>query len=356
MFHIVPQLNPTIECICLLNRHFSQIPDIPASLQADMETALEKRSIPTSALSPHLDPLLRIENHVICGLSPMNGRVRALFTCSEGFWANLAWALYFMELEHIDFSELSGEALLQERRHVITLALISAPDTLKSIACLEDLIQFFETYAIPDSMKWSCILFWKQPAEYQQLFRETLQSATALFQEVAVEAQPLLDQFMPDVNALLDSGEETALAPFAAKGQNDIIAYPLVMRGQAFGILWDHTRPEAQCYIGLVGILHRHIQKLETQFHNNSGFISAGAKALGDTRRVEILKALAQKPLCNLDLASMLNLSPATVAHHLIQLLREDLVTTSRQGYRVNYSLNPDKIQLLADSIRSILP
>lgn len=357
MFRVMNQFHPAVECIFLLNRHFSNLPDLPTTLRADVDAILDKHNIPPTVFLPLTEPLMQMEAHILEGLSPMDPQVRHLFACSEGLFANLAWGLYFMEKEGVDFSCLSGETLTVELHHLLAIALNCSPSTLGAIQSLQDLAQFLDCHPASDTTKWACILFWQHPAKYQQLFRKTITQATTLFQEVASEATPLLEQFLPDITSLLNSSESGSLIRNVIAGnQSDIVVYPLLMRCQGFGMIWDHTQPGEQGVVLLVGILFQHIKELEQQFGNTSALIANGSKALGDIRRVEILKALAKEPLCNLELASLLNLSAATVTHHMSPLLREGFVTTSRQGNRVNYSLHIEKLQLLAESIRAIHP
>lgn len=68
-------------------------------------------------------------------------------------------------------------------------------------------------------------------------------------------------------------------------------------------------------------------------------------KALGDEKRLKIVGLLAQKSLCVEELAAILDLSAATVSHHLRKLAEAGLVQASAEGYYNVYSLRAETIQ-----------
>jgi predicted transcriptional regulator len=76
-------------------------------------------------------------------------------------------------------------------------------------------------------------------------------------------------------------------------------------------------------------------------------------KALGDEKRLRIVGLLAQKPLCVEELAAILDLSPATVSHHLRKLVEAGLVTASAEGYYNIYSLRAETLREMSKRLLS---
>ncbi len=70
-------------------------------------------------------------------------------------------------------------------------------------------------------------------------------------------------------------------------------------------------------------------------------------KVMGDPRKFEILKLLAQKPRYGQQLAYELQISTATISHHMSQLLELELVKIERDANRVYYTVNREKLKLL---------
>lgn len=62
-------------------------------------------------------------------------------------------------------------------------------------------------------------------------------------------------------------------------------------------------------------------------------------KALGNERRMQIIKILAKKPISVIDLSDKLNLSFKSVSKHLQKLDREGIITKKHEGKYVNYKL-----------------
>ena len=76
-------------------------------------------------------------------------------------------------------------------------------------------------------------------------------------------------------------------------------------------------------------------------------------KALGDEKRLKIEGLLAQKPLCVEELAAILDLSPATVSHHLRKLVEAGLVAASAEGYYNVYSLRAETLREMSKRLLS---
>jgi predicted transcriptional regulator len=76
-------------------------------------------------------------------------------------------------------------------------------------------------------------------------------------------------------------------------------------------------------------------------------------KALGDEKRLMIVGLLAQKSLCVEEMAAILDLSPATVSHHLRRLVEAGLVSASAEGYYSVYSLQATALREMSKRLLS---
>ena len=72
-------------------------------------------------------------------------------------------------------------------------------------------------------------------------------------------------------------------------------------------------------------------------------------KIFGDTTRIKILSALDKSELCVCDIAALLNMSISAVSHQLKILRESALVTTSRDGKVVYYSLADEHVQKMIE-------
>jgi predicted transcriptional regulator len=76
-------------------------------------------------------------------------------------------------------------------------------------------------------------------------------------------------------------------------------------------------------------------------------------KTLGDEKRLKIVGLLAQKSLCVEELAAILDLSAATVSHHLRKLAEAGLVQASAEGYYNVYSLRAETLREMSKRLLS---
>ena len=77
-------------------------------------------------------------------------------------------------------------------------------------------------------------------------------------------------------------------------------------------------------------------------------------KALASEKRLMILGLLAQREYTGEELSSILQVSPATISHHLAHLSRAGFVSARAEGYYSIYGLDVARLQEIADNTLSI--
>jgi DNA-binding transcriptional ArsR family regulator len=77
--------------------------------------------------------------------------------------------------------------------------------------------------------------------------------------------------------------------------------------------------------------------------------------ALADPTRILLLYALAERPRTVNELAAEANISQPTASRHLKLLRERGLVSASRQGMNVEYSLVDTRLVEALDMLRSVL-
>ncbi len=81
------------------------------------------------------------------------------------------------------------------------------------------------------------------------------------------------------------------------------------------------------------------------------------ARALADPRRYEILKELSTRPSptpCT-DMRDCINITPATLSHHMKELETAGLVRSEKEGKFVNYFPQTRVLRAYLDRLRSDL-
>jgi DNA-binding transcriptional ArsR family regulator len=78
-------------------------------------------------------------------------------------------------------------------------------------------------------------------------------------------------------------------------------------------------------------------------------------RSLGDHTRLRALKLIAERPRSTQELAPLVGISEAGLSKHLRQLTEAGLLESRREGYYVLYSLVPERIEPLSESLRRFL-
>lgn len=108
-----------------------------------------------------------------------------------------------------------------------------------------------------------------------------------------------------------------------------------------------------QAFIGLF------TKEIYNQMNGNStthiyNSLLPSLKALSDKSKFDILLTLKQAPKYNLELAEQLNLSAATVSHHMQVLLNCELVFIKKYKGKVYYSLSLETIKQISERLNNI--
>jgi len=77
--------------------------------------------------------------------------------------------------------------------------------------------------------------------------------------------------------------------------------------------------------------------------------------ALTDPNRQKIIDLLKKKEMAVAEIGSKLNITGATLSHHLDILKRADLISGRREGQKIIYSLNLSAIQEIEEKIIKFL-
>ncbi len=76
-------------------------------------------------------------------------------------------------------------------------------------------------------------------------------------------------------------------------------------------------------------------------------------KALGDENRLKMVGLLARRPRYGEELAELLELSPATVSHHLGRLREAGLVQARKEPPYIRYRLNAEVLEELSQDLQN---
>lgn len=352
-FVLETQLNPRAECLFLLSRHCNQMPDVPNSIFAGVHWYCELHNIPDNVVAPMVDPLAQIEAEVLQGLPELGSAERLLFQSHEDFWTNLAWGFSFLEERGVELAQLAEGERREIVRQLLLLVLNHQIPDLDKVEDLPTLIQLLNEQGISTEVSWACVTVWRDPVEYQRKFRQIIRETETQLAGKQQALSAMLEKYLPDVQSTLKKVKTTGgiLNEIPAYIQK-ITVYPSAMLFGQVLLVWNREMLGEHAYL-FVSLHYWALDRLTAQYSDNSKLLANQAKTMADVRRVELLKALRGKPLCNQELVELLGYSQANVSYHMTYLQQEKFVKVEKRGSRIEYSLNRESMQAFVELIQA---
>ena len=75
-------------------------------------------------------------------------------------------------------------------------------------------------------------------------------------------------------------------------------------------------------------------------------------KALSDTSKFAILKSIRNDPAYGQELAERLNLTTATISHHMNSLINSGFITIEKQANRVYYQMDKHRVKQFIEQLQ----
>lgn len=203
-----------------------------------------------------------------------------------------------------------------------------------------EIIELLKSTGYSSTTCWKMILLLQSPKEKIQKLSKLIQENDAAYENaLAAISRPLkklLDTF-PQGRFFCNSiHQEATVTP--------TLIYPTLELIQSSGTT-------ATSFVGLfVNELYQLLEKNRSAQDK----ILPVLKALSDSSKFDILCSLQKAPKYNLELAEELNLTAATVSHHMNVLLNHQLVDVEKRDGRVYYTITKDTIRETLQSLRRV--
>ena len=215
----------------------------------------------------------------------------------------------------------------------------------------EDTLQFMtllEKSGLESESKYHLLWLYHHSLEAAEALERVLSAgAQALGDGLAVFA-PEMSQAMAQLEAQVDLHayleRETGVT---IPREMDIDVYPsILLMGAAF--ILDEPQGPLRVIWGTGFLESRRLHHLARTRIVDCG---EALRVLAEKTKFEILLALRQAPRYGNEVAELLGLRPATVSHHMGELLRHGLITVTPKQNRVYYSLRPEKIRQVLNEV-----
>ena len=241
-------------------------------------------------------------------------------------------------IENIDFltTEFLRDKLIKALEETFEL---ENREGLK-IDSLSHYINFINKLNISENVKWRFIKIYDDPKFYYEKLLKIISNNYAAFTKAYEEVKDDVRDF---IKYLLDNGETNFKLlddKYGIKIQENTIIYPSVVRNRFIEATYLAKRNVI--YYGI--LFNKSMEFLDSNKLDNENLLQF-LKAISDKSKFEIIKLLKSKKMYGQELAAKLDLSTATVSHHMNALLVTNIVKVKRENGKSYFYLNRESIK-----------
>ncbi len=333
-----------------------------ASARELKETIQKKFAIDRNVLDSCFDAIIEMSEYVCNNVRADEELLDFLFGRHSSMRGCFAFYLIHDVCRDPDADLSRGLSALREQSKALFFVNLSsllvaefAPEDYNGVITnYSELFAFIESLPLPADEKFELCRLYNNFEEYRELLCGIIESAAKLYMQrydlvkhyigwfSAAVAEPLSQQGAAYIEKnygikISASADEIYLRPSIA-----------MCSGTRYLMSFTSERVTDCLYVGVLFEPLREITDVSTVDDR----ICRALRTMGDDRKFEIMKLLCEGPRYGMELASLLELSTATVSHHMSLLLEAGFVTIRRESNRVYYELNRKKVRDFLDELR----
>ncbi len=225
------------------------------------------------------------------------------------------------------------------------------------VTSFPELFAFIEKMPVPDDEKWALCRLYNNYEEYREKLADILTLAIDLYQSKFDIVKHYIGWFLAATSEpLMTNGTRFIAQNYAAElsaSADAIYLQPSIALCNTTEYLMSYTSERISDYL-YVGVLYEPLREI-TDVSTVDDKICKSLRTLGDNRKYEILKLLAESPRYGQQIASLIDISTATVSHHMSMLIEAGFVDIKRESNRIYYYPNKKKIRDFIDELSSAL-
>lgn len=357
---VLKEPNIWFECVELLYRYTNQ--NDHRSLKEEL---LKKYNLEHDILEDSFAEIIELGEYIYNNLQIPKERLNFFFGEQGQQWCN-AHLLLMESLHHAaddsteqlryKFTNLPQEELLMQYVEFLLntfsdISISSSPQRLNSEL---QLIQVIDELEVESQKKWQLILLYQNYHTYMDELITILDQAVTLFKQKSLLIQPLLTKFHDTYSNLLQHDPVNYVYEhfrIRLTDNKDITFTPYLFGSNAVVYFDSDKTLTEKIYIGVL------FETLSTIVDQNISDekICKTLKILSDNSKYEILKSIRNKPAYGQELAEQLNLSTATISHHMSALISSGLIQLEKQTNRVYYRMDKERVLRFIEQLKSSL-
>jgi len=329
------------------------------------EAIRKKYEIDSAVLDSCFDSIIEMSEYVCSGIDSVADPALMDFLFSRHSSMSGCFANYLIH----DVCRRSGtdeeliEALREAPKNVFFVNLFAmlsdefpGVDT-EPVTSYPELFTFIEKLPVPEDEKFQLCRLYNGYEDYREQLARILEAAISLYRDKYDIIRHYISWFIAAVNEPLGEGGEGYLAEqFGFKPDAEasgLCIAPSVSMCNGTRRLLSYTTQDSTDYL-YVGALFEPLREI-TDVTTADERLCKALRILGDSRKFEILKLLADGPKYGQQIASLLDITTATVSHHMSLLLEAGFVEIRRESNRIYYTIGRKKLRDFIDELNDTL-
>lgn len=326
---------------------------------------LKKFSIDVDVLDNCFNAIIEISNYVTESLSADEKLLDFLFARHSSMKGCFAFYIIHDACRRVEpnfESDVGRIRDLSKAAFFINLSsmLINdyAPDNWRGdVTNYAELFSFIETMPIPADEKFELCRLYNNFETYKNLLADIIYEAGKLFMSKYDVVKHYIGWFISATSEPLSTGG----AKFVEENYNislspsvDVLyLQPSIIMCNTTKYLMNFTDEKVYDFF-YVGVLFEPLKEI-TDSSTLEDKLCRNLRTIGDMRKFEILRLLAEGEKYGQQLASLLDLSTATISHHMAMLIECGFVEIKRESNRIYYCLSRKKLRDFIDELTETL-
>ena len=352
--HLLRSPNVIYECVMLLYNHLNgnSCRELKLSIQ-------KKSSIDQQVLDSCFDAIINLTENIYQARRFGENNIEYLFKKHEEL--DSCFAFYILHdifrLDDADFitafEQIKGITRAHFFVNLYSLLLKRFPHTDYNgvVSNYSELINFIGALPVSSDLKWELCSFYNSFDTHRDSLAEILSDTCRHYIDMYDTVKHYCDWFTTNYKESCGDHPEAYLAAnYGISLDNTpdaLYLVPTITSPAETHYLMNYTGEEENDFF-YIGVLFDPLRGFEDAPADSKRLFRA-IRVLGDASKFEIMRLLSESPKYGQQLAELLEISTATISHHMSQLIELELVKTKREANRVYYSVNEAVLRSVAN-------
>ena len=229
-------------------------------------------------------------------------------------------------------------------------------ETKAAISNYADFINFIAVLPVSGELKWELTSFYNNFDQIKGLLAVMIGKVGKLFFDGYELVRHYTDWFLANYKMSSSQNPEKYLRENykVLDGKEPDILFVVPSAAAADRVEYKMSFTEEQLTDFLyIGVLHSAVSEASKSPFDDTKLCRT-LKVMGDKSKFEILRLVSEEPKFGQQLAAALEISTATISHHMAQLEEMELIRIERDANRIYYSLNRETVEYVVQNLTKI--